>query len=134
MKSIFELKNPLPFDADVFEQMKNTALELLCGTEKKEYTQAIVLLSSAGREYGAIIENALSGDKKEEKSLTERLLSANDTKLSHILCVWQDGEIDVPSFALRQMLLDIDPSNKDCGLFVITADGCSVMSLANTMK
>lgn len=134
MKSIFELKNSLPFDSDIFEQMRKTALELLVNAEKKEYTQAIVLLSRAGNEYSAVIEDALLKDKSEEKDLIERLVSANDSTLSLVLCMWQDGSVDLPSFALRQMLLDIDPSNKDCGLFVMTADGGSVMSLGNTMK
>ena len=134
MKSIFELKNSLPFDAQVFERMKKTALELLCGTEKKEYTQAIVLLFGTGREYAAVIENALSGDKKDEKVFTECLASANDTKLNRVLCMWCDGEIDIPSFALRQMLCDVDDSNNDCGIFVMVDDGYSVIKLENTMK
>lgn len=134
MKSIFELKNSLPFDSDIFERMKKTALELLVNAEKKEYTQAIVLLSGTGREYGAVIENALSGDKKDEKALIECLASANDTKLNHVLCMWRDGGIDIPSFALRQMLCDVDDSNNDCGIFVMVDDGYSVINLENTMK
>ena len=134
MKSIFEVKNSLPFDADVFERMKKTALELLCGAEKEEYTQAIVLLSRAGNEYGAVIENALLKDKREEKALIERILSANDTSLSRVLCVWQDGGIDIPSFAFRQMLCDADDSNSDCGIFVTVDDGYSVIKLENSMK
>lgn len=134
MKSIFNIKNPLPFDADVFERMKKSAVELLDKSQKREYTQAIVLLSRTGREYGAVIEDALSKDKSEEKTLIDSLFSANDTKVNCILCMWQDDAIDIPSFAFRKMLLEIDPSNNDCGIFVTTADGFSVIRLENTMK
>ena len=134
MKSVFEVKNPLPFDADVFDTMKKRADELFSNREKKEYTQAIVLLSASGREYYALIENALSEDKNEEKALIERLSAENDTDISRVLCVWQDGGIDIPSFAFRKLLLDSDSSNGDCGLFVVTSDGYSVIGLKNTIK
>ncbi len=134
MKSVFEVENPLPFDADVFERMKKSADGLLCKADKREYTQAIVLLSRTGREYGAVIEDALSEDKNEEKALIDSLSTANDIKVSRVLCMWQDGGIDIPSFAFRKMLLEIDPSNNDCGIFVSTADGFSVIRLENTMK
>ena len=134
MESIFDVKNPLPFDGDVFERMKTCALDLLSSSEKIEYTQAIVLLSTSGREYGKVIQNALSKDKKEEKELLELLTAANDTALSRVFCVWQDGAIDIPSFGFRQMLLQTDASNNDTGIFVSTADGFSVIKLENTMK
>ncbi len=134
MKSIFDVKNPLPFDGDMFEQMKKSALELLSNSEKKEYTQVIVLRSATGREYVKVLQNALSEDKKEELELIALITSATDTKIARVLCMWQDGGVDIPSFAFRQMLIQADSSNNDAGIFVSTADGFSVMRLENTMK
>ena len=48
--------------------------------------------------------------------------------------MWQDGEVDIPSFAFRQLLVQTAPSNNDTGIFVKTFDGLSVKRLENTMK
>lgn len=132
MQSIFEVKNALYFDKDVFDKMNETASALLCKAEKEQYTQAIILLSEQGKEYSAIVSNALSKDKADEKSLLNTL--ANDTKIDRILCVWSDGSVDIPSFTFREMLLDANEKNTDSGIFVKTADGFSVIKLGNTLK
>jgi hypothetical protein len=40
--------------------MKGKAIALLSNAEHGQYTQAIVLISACGNEYGAVIKNALS--------------------------------------------------------------------------
>lgn len=35
MQSLFECKTKMPYDLDVFENMKATAFDLLCNTKKK---------------------------------------------------------------------------------------------------
>ncbi len=134
MQSLFEIKQPLPFDADVFDRMKNMAENILQSAEKNQSTQAIVLLSSKGRQHGAIIKDALSDDKIDEKALFDRLTMEKDTEIKRILCVWEDGNIDIPSIAVRNMLCALNPSNAECGLFVMTPDGYSVIKMQNTIK
>ena len=53
--------------------MKKSASELLKDAETSQYTQAIVLSSVNGKEYGAAINNAVSEEKADETALLERL-------------------------------------------------------------
>ena len=134
MKSIFEIKNPMFFDESKFQNMKDIAKASLSGTEKKQYTQAIVLLSSRGNEYSAVIENALSVEKSDEKVLLDKLVAALDTKIDLILCLWQNGSVDVPSYDFRKMLCELNPYNANSGIFVMTQDAYSVIKLGSTLK
>ncbi len=134
MQSIFEIKNPMFFDESKFQNMKDIAKALLSGKEKKQYTQAIVLLSSLGNEYSAVIENALSVEKSDEKALLDKLISASDTKIDFILCLWHECSVDIPSYDFRKMLCALNPDNANSGIFVITRDGYSVIKLGNTLK
>jgi len=54
--------------------------------------------------------------------------------LDYVLCMWQDGCIDIPSRTFRKMLCAMNPQNADALLFVMTPNGVSVVKLANTMK
>lgn len=132
MKTFFDLKANIPFDADIFERMKKTATALLCHTESAQYTQAIVLFSQKGNEYAAVIKNALSEDQTED--FLEELRTTDDTDIDYILCMWGDACIDVPSFAFRERLCAANSQNTESKIFVMTQTGVEVMRLANTMK
>lgn len=134
MKSLFEFKTEIPFDLNVFECMKKIAVESLSGTEKNQHTQAIVLFSTAGNKYSAIIKNALSKERLDEKALLEKLKIANDTEIRYVLCMWQDNGIDIPSYNFREMLCELNPENKKSLIFVMTKDGVSLIELSATMK
>ncbi len=134
MQSIFDLKTELPFDMAVFASMKKRAEALLQNTEHEQYTQAVVLLSDTQKEYSAIIKNALSKERTDERSLLEGLKSAGDTGISYILCMWQDGSIDIPSLKFRKMLFDLNEQNARSLIFVMTKNGISGAKLENTIK
>ena len=134
MKSFFERKTKMPYDLDVLEDMKATAFDLLCNTNKEKYTQAIVLYSATGNQYHEIIKNACSKDMTEEKELIEKLKAAGDTEIRYVLCMWQDNNVDIPSFAFRKMLCDLDQKNQEAILFVMTTEGISATKMSATMK
>lgn len=48
--------------------------------------------------------------------------------------MWHDKSRDISSFSFRELLLSINPKNSEISLFVMTADGVSVIKLFNTMK
>ena len=134
MQSLFEFKTKIPIDFDVYESMRKTSSELLHGTEDGQYTQAIVLFSATGNEYSTIVKNALSEEKAAERALLEALREAEDTAIRYVLCMWQDGCIDIPSFTFRDMLCKQDPLNSDAIVFVMTAHGVSGIKMSETMK
>ncbi len=100
--------------------MMVTANTVLKDAECEQFTQAIVLLSAAGNEYSAVIKNVLAEEKTDEKALLERLKKADDTEIRYCLCMWQNGSIDIPSFAFRDMLCELNPKNSETQSFVMT--------------
>lgn len=134
MESIFELKARTVIDPAVFERMREKAEVLLSDAECGQYTQAIVLHSASGKEYGAVIKNALAEEKADEACLLQGIKDAGDTEIACALCMWQDGSIDLPSFAFRKLLFSQNPKNAEATLFVMEADGISGIKLTKTMK
>ena len=134
MQPLFEIKNRLPLDPSVLEHMRKTAVDLLHGVERAPHTQVIVLYSSKGNEYGAVLRDALSKAGTEETSLLEGAATAEDTEIQCVLCMWQDHGIDIPSMSFRRMLCDLNSKNADAVLVVMTADGIGGIRLSATMK
>ena len=134
MKAIFELQTKADVDMAIFAHMKEKATVMLSDAESCQYTQAVVLRSALGNEYGAVIPNVLSEDRAEEASLIQRLKEAKDTEIDCVLCVWQDQSIDIPSFSFRERLLALNSKNSEALLFVMTGDGVSGTKLFKTMK
>lgn len=134
MQTLFEPKTKLPVDVDVLERMKKTAETELSGAEMGQYTQVVVILSATGKQYSALIQNALSEEKADETALLERMKALNDTEIRYVLCMWQDQCIDVPSYAFRKLLCALNPKNTEAMLFVMTADGVCGIQLSTTMK
>ncbi len=128
------MREGLLYDIGVFENMKKKALDLLQNPEKEEYTQVIVLYTVSGKEYSRVIQNALSREKTDESALLEQLKEANETEVRYVLCIWQDGSLDITSYAFRNMLLCLDSQNSESLMFVRTADGISVKKLSSTMN
>ena len=132
--SLFELKNQLVVDLDLFKKMNKTATQLLDCTEKGQYTQAIVLFSVMGREYGSIVKNATAEEKSDESALLEVLTKADDTEVQYVLCKWQGNGIDIPSYKFRKMLCALNSKNSESLMFVMTKNGVSGIKMSETMK
>ena len=132
--SLFELKNPIAVDMCLFEKMKKTATELLRDVEEGQHTQAVVLFSAKGSEYGRVIKDTIAEDISDEMALIESLKAADDTEIKCVLCMWQDHTIDIPSYRLRKMLRELNCQNAESLLIVMTFDGISGLKVAKTMK
>lgn len=136
MRALFDVKTPVPFDSDVFEKMRAAALELLSDKEKSKNAQAIVALTENGNEHCIFVPNAFTEEKADEKALIEKLIAESDTVITHLLCLWHDGEcsIDIASFDFRDMLLNMNEANLNTKIFVLTKDGYSSILLRYTVN
>ena len=134
MHTLFELNTKIDVDATVFERMMNAAEAELSKAEKSQYIQAIVLLSVKGNEYSTLIKNALSKEKSDETALLKRMKDLNDTEIRYVLCLWQEGGIDIPSYGFRKSLCTLDPKNTETLLFVMSTDGIGGIKVSTTMK
>ena len=118
----------------LFEKMKKTATELLRDAEEGQHTQAVVLFSAKGSEYGRVIKDTIAEDISDEMALIESLKAADDTEIKYVLCMWQGNTIDIPSYRLRKMLRELNCQNAESLLIVMTFDGISGLKVAKTMK
>ena len=136
MRTLFDIKTPVPFDSDVFEKMRASALELLSDKEKSKNAQAIVALTESGNEHCIFVPNAMAEEKTVEKALIEKLIAESDTVITHLLCLWHDGEcsIDIASFDFRTMLINMNEANLNTKIFVLTKDGYSSILLRYTVN
>ena len=134
MKTLFDLKHYESYDVDIYDRMKERASILLNKQENGDHTQAIVLYTTKKREYSRLIKDALNKDSTDVKALFEELREAGDTTVLYILSMWSDMCIDIPSFAFRERLLELDPSNGETRFFVLTPMGVSVLKISATTK
>ncbi len=134
MQTLFELKTKIVPDPTVARRLREKAIELLSDAEKGQYTQAIVLHSATGQEYGTVIQNALSEEKTEETVFLREIRETKDSEIRFVLCMWQDQGIDIPSFAFRKLLIDLNDKNSEATLLVMTEDGVGGIKLSTTMK
>ena len=134
MQYLFDPKIKNAPDFEIFKSMKEKAIELLSNTENCKYTQAIVLRSSKGNEYGTVIRNALSKERYDEQVLLQKIQDANDSTICFVLCMWQEQCIDIPSYDFRKALLKLNEENAEAMIFVMTACGASEIKLLSTMK
>ena len=122
-----------PFVSSIFDKMRQTAEFLLKDISTTKMTQAVVLLSSKGKEYSTIIEDVLAEEKNAEKSLVSELRANDDTEIGYILVVWKNGCVDVPSYDFREMLCRMNTENKNAAIFLMGEAGYGVKSLGATM-
>ena len=124
---------PYPFVSSIFDKMRQTAEFLLKDISTTKMAQAVVLLSSKGKEYSTIIEDVLAEEKLAEKSLLRELLANDDTEIGYILVVWKNGCVDVPSYDFREMLCRMNIENKNAAIFLMSEARYSVKPLGATM-
>ena len=122
-----------PFVRSIFDQMMQAAVLLLKDAPSNKMTQVVVLLTSKGKEYSAIIEDVLSEEKVAEKALIKEMQKDNDTELRYILTAWKNGCVDLPSYDFRKMLCRMNIENKNAAIFLMGEAGYNVQPLGATM-
>ena len=75
--------------------------------EKHPMLQVTALYTAGEKIYTGISYGPNSGD-----SLIEGLKQHGDTQVTHLVSLWQQGGLDVPSFDFRKALLELDAKNE----------------------
>ena len=138
-RSCFESSNSsashtYPFVRSIFDQMMQTAVHMLKDAPRTRMTQVVVLLTSKGKEYSAIIENVASEDMIAEKALIKEMQKDSDTDLRYMMVVWKTNSgVDLPSYEFRKMLCRLNIENKNAAIFVNEAANYTVLPLGATM-
>ena len=89
-------------------------------------SQVTVLWTSNHRFYTAIDD--LSG------AICEELELKKDTRILKLITVWKNGQLDLPSYQLRQALIQLNENNKDADIILQGMDGYIIKKISQTMK
>lgn len=86
--------------------------------------QVTVLLTA--KDHTFIVEN-------DDGSIFEILKSQNDTQIRKMITVWKDGSVDLPSYAFRKALLELNHANSDAEILLQTEGGYKLVKLSVTV-
>ena len=67
-------------------------------------------------------------------SICDQLISNDDTRIVKLLTMWKNGQVDVPSFAFRKAIIEMNTANKDTDILLQGSEGFIVKKLSQTMK
>ncbi len=101
----------IPYDESEFASLVETANEELKKKNATYMTQAIVLKTAKGNIYRTVVPDTLA-DTESDELLKEMKLNG-DTCIESIVCCWEDGCVDMPSYEFMQKLMSLDRRNKD---------------------
>ena len=110
------------------EAMYEKALEAVSSLEQTvdgwPAPQVTVLLTTKNHIY--VIEN-------DDLSVLAMLKAQNDTQIDKILTIWKDGGIDLPSYTVRNALLELNSANLDAEILLQIERGYRQVKLSVTM-
>lgn len=82
---------------------------------------AIALKTGGGK-----ICSAASTDRQTDERIMQALIGAGETRVTHLVAVWKEGCLDIPSYALREKLLGLNKENENA-LLALQGEGCFVV-------
>lgn len=77
-----------------------------------EAEQVSVLRTEKNQVYCLALPDAVNA-QKELESFFGMLRETNDCRVSHVVAMWNSGTVEIPSFAFRKGLLELDAGNRE---------------------
>ena len=108
---------------DRYERMMDAA----CAARKEQDVAAQILVTETIDGDICAFANDLS------RTGEESFLATQQGTISALLCVWRNGQIDVPSMRVRQGLLRADAQNADALVYLQGENGIVTRLLAKTV-
>ncbi|MBD5461392.1 MAG: hypothetical protein HDR26_10695 [Lachnospiraceae bacterium] len=108
---------------DAFREMLELARQKMLSCNAQEHTQIIAALSTCGNFYYKVIHNPLTEELTDEKCFIEELVKNQDTQLKKFICLWANGNIDIPSFHFRKLLCDANCLTSETEILLQSVDG-----------
>lgn len=71
--------------------------------------QVIAVKTAKGNAYH--FANRCVGEARDEERFLQMLCEKDDKAVRYLVCMWRNGEIDVPSMYFRRRLIEICPQN-----------------------
>ena len=123
----------LPDFKDTFAPMLTLAREQLRASGGTLKTQVTVLYTEEGNTYHAVEPNAMEGQPNTLR-LLKSLQDKGDSHIERCVTVWwrMGGEIDVPSYEVREKMLGLDPQNRETKILISSGRGFAGCPLFKT--
>ncbi len=77
-----------------------------------EAEQVSVLRTEKNQVYCLALPDAVNA-RKELEGFFGMLRETNDCRVSHVVAMWNSGTVEIPSFAFRKGLLELDAGNRE---------------------
>lgn len=128
---------------DDFERLRKVAGKEARAESGQGKKQVIAALSAGGRLYCKAIGGSPEAEGESDAeglslsdldSFLEELIQNQDTHLDKLVCLWVDGDVDVPSCDFRKRLCGLNSANRETGILLRTADGYLVKALSETLQ
>ncbi len=121
--------------SDIFDEQ----WEMLVNRAKKEADKlsdgnVVVMLTAKGTVISVSFQNIPSSTKAENvmKLLIDKK-KEGESKIEKLVCMWHEGSIDLPSYAFREALVDIDSKNLSAQILLNGLGGYIVKTVKETM-
>jgi hypothetical protein len=95
--------------------------------------QIIALRTASGRIFVMENRDILSGDTGDEALFLHSMQMQGQTQVTHLVCRWFDGSIDLPSIHFREKLLEINGNNMDTWILLQGESGYVAKQLQITL-
>lgn len=96
-----------------------------------EMSQAVAIQTTAGNMH--VFMMSFDDQTASEEKILNTLVTQKDTAIAFLVAMWGNHWIDLPSYSLRQKLIDIDESNREA-LLVLQGENCLVVrTVGSTM-
>lgn len=117
------------FSELMLNHLMNVTKEALASTsETHDMLQVTALHTTGEKIYTGISYGPQSGEQ-----LIEKLKEQGDTQVTHLVAMWQQGGIDIPSFDFRQALIDLNEKNEFALLVMQGHDCLRTRTIGSTM-
>ena len=123
----------LPDFKGTFDPMLTLAREQLRTSGGTLSTQVTVLYTKEGNTYHAVEPNAMEGQPCTLR-LLKSLRDKGDSHIERCVIVWwrMGGEVDVPSYEVREKMLELDPKNRETKILICSGEGFAGCPLFKT--
>ncbi len=93
--------------------------------------QGMLLQSEKGEVYTLLSPKPIDSAAAEE--LMAKLKEKGDTKIGKLICLWDNGDVDLPSMSFREALLRLDEGNADAAILLCAGARFRGVKLRATM-
>lgn len=81
---------------------------------------------------GVVYSEKFSVCEDYEYAFIDKMRASSDYTIKKIVCMFNNGQLDVPSFALRKTLIELNESNKDADILLLSSQGLCTRKLKQT--